>query len=120
MGRFSDALEDVQRLVKGDYRGIIVDTMQIIEVPDFTPDEIKALRHAAKMPHRIFALCLGVSQKSIEAWESGRSHPDCAARRLLGLLENDSEFFSKNGIFSRKHMDSEAVLPHSRNSHTIE
>ncbi len=105
MGRFAEALEDVRRLVKGDYRGVIVDTMRITDIPDFTPEEIKALRHATKMPQRVFAHCLGVSQKSIEAWESGRSHPDGAARRLLGLLQNDHDFFKKVGIYRYERND---------------
>ncbi len=98
MGRFAEALADAQRLASGDARGIIVDTLQIMDVPDFTPEEIKALRHAAKMPQRLFARCLGVTQKSVEAWEGGRSHPDGAARRLLGLLQNNPDFFQKTGI----------------------
>ena len=99
MGRFAEALEDVKRIIEGDYSGVIADTMRIADVPDFTPEEIKALRHATKMSQRVFAHCLGVSQKSIEAWESGRSHPDGAARRLLGLLQIDHDFFSKSGIY---------------------
>lgn len=102
MGRFAEALEDVRRLTKGDHRGVIVDTLQIRDVPDFTADEIKAIRHATKMPQRVFAQCLGVTQKTIEAWEGGRSHPDGAARRLLGLIQNDSDFFQKVGILHRK------------------
>jgi putative transcriptional regulator len=105
MGRFAEALADAQRLARGDARGIIVDTLQIIDVPDFSPEEIKALRHAAKMPQRLFAQCLGVTQKSVEAWEGGRSHPDGAARRLLGLLQNDPDFFSKVGIFRHERTD---------------
>ena len=99
MGRFAEALEDARRLVKGDVREVRVDTLQISRVPNFTPEEIKSLRHAAKMPQRLFALCLGVTPKSVEAWEGGRSHPDGAARRLLGLLQQDPDFFSKVGIF---------------------
>jgi putative transcriptional regulator len=105
MGRFAEALADAQRLARGDARGIIVDTLQIIDVPDFNPEEIKALRHTAKMPQRLFARCLGVTQKSVEAWEGGRSHPDGAARRLLGLLQNDPDFFSKVGIFRHERTD---------------
>ena len=105
MGRFAEALADAQRLTRGDARGIIVDTLQIIDVPDFNPEEIKALRHTAKMPQRLFARCLGVTQKSVEAWEGGRSHPDGAARRLLGLLQNDPDFFSKVGIFRHERTD---------------
>jgi putative transcriptional regulator len=98
MGRFAEALEDARRLVKGDTRGIRVDSLKIRRIPDFTPEEIKALRHAVNMPQRLFALCLGVTQKSVEAWEGGRSHPDGAARRLLGLLQNNPDFFQKTGI----------------------
>ena len=103
MGRFAEALEDARRLVKGDVQGVSVDTLQISRVPDFTSEEIKSLRHAAKMPQRLFALCLGVTQKSVEAWEGGRSHPDGAARRLLGLLQQDPNFFTKGGIFKHVH-----------------
>ena len=112
MGRFAEALADAQRLARGDTRGIIVDTLQIIDIPDFNPEEIKALRHAAKMPQRLFARCLGVTQKSVEAWEGGRSHPDGAARRLLGLLQNDPDFFSKVGIFRHERTDYAASQIH--------
>ena len=112
MGRFAEALADAQRLASGDARGIIVDTLQIMDVPDFTPEEIKALRHAAKMPQRLFAQCLGVTQKSVEAWEGGRSHPDGAARRLLGLLRNDPDFFHKVGIFRHERTDYTTTYVH--------
>ena len=114
MGRFAEALEDARRLTRGDMRGVIVDTLQIIDVPDFSPDEIKALRQAIKMPQRLFAQCLGVTQKSVEAWEGGRSHPDGAARRLLGLLQNDPDFFRKVGIFRH-----ERIAPQATPSRTI-
>ena len=105
MGRFDDALEDVRRFAKGDYRGFFVDTFMLRPVSDFTPAEIKAIRHAAKMPQCTFASCLGVSEKSIEAWEGGRSHPVGAARRLLELVKDDPEFFTKTGIYRRTHTD---------------
>ncbi|MBP5639629.1 MAG: hypothetical protein J6X55_09125 [Victivallales bacterium] len=116
MGRFAEALEDVHRLAKGDYKGIIVDKMHIIVVPDFTPSEIKILRHSVKMPQRIFAQCLGVTQKSVEAWESGRSHPDGAARRLLGLLQNDPDFFKKAGIYCHERSDYATSLARRKSS----
>ena len=105
MGRFAEALEDVRRLAKGNHRGVIVDTLQISDIPDFTADEIKAIRHTVKMPQRVFAQCLGVTRKTVEAWEGGRSHPDGAARRLLGLLQNDPNFFHTVGILRLKHTE---------------
>ena len=91
MGRFAEALEDARRLVKGDTRGIRVDTLKIRRIPDFTPEEIKALRHAVNMPQRLFALCLGVTQKSVEAWEGGRSHPDGVIDRRGDFVRNFCE-----------------------------
>jgi len=37
----------------------------------------------------VFAYYMGVSQKTVEAWESGRTHPTGPVFRLLYLLDND-------------------------------
>ena len=39
MGRFAEALADAQRLARGDTRGIIVDTLQIIDGTLYINDE---------------------------------------------------------------------------------
>ena len=70
-------------------------------VESFTPHEIKQIRVGANMPQWMFAKVIGVSQKSVEAWEGGRSRPDGAARRMIGLLQKDPQFADKVGLVSR-------------------
>ena len=45
--------------------------------------------------------CIGVSAKSVEAWEGGRSRPDGAARRLIGLMRDHRDFAQNMGIVTR-------------------
>lgn len=75
--------------------------MALAKVKDFTPAEIKQIRLNAEMTQTAFALCLGASQKSVEAWEGGRSKPNGSARRLLGLMEIDPKIMDKMGIYVR-------------------
>ena len=43
------------------------------------------------MTQRVFANYMGVSPKTVEAWESGINHPVGPACRLLSLLESKKE-----------------------------
>ena len=88
------------------YRGentdkVTVHRLTCEKVREFTPEEIKKTRLAAKMPQWMFAQVIGVSQKSVEAWEGGRSRPDGAARRMIGLLNANPHFADEAGIIVR-------------------
>ena len=39
------------------------------------------------MSQNVFASYIGVSCKTVEAWESGKNHPSGAASRLLNMME---------------------------------
>lgn len=43
------------------------------------------------MSQKIFASYIGVSPKTVEAWEAGTNHPSGAASRLLNMMEMDVE-----------------------------
>ena len=60
--------------------------------------EIKDIRRKAGMTQVAFANVLGVSPKTVEAWECGRNRPDGPARRMMGLLREDSHFAEKHGF----------------------
>ena len=81
--------------------GVTVHRLSCEKVCDFSPEEIKETRLAAKMPQWMFAQVIGVSKKSVEAWEGGRSRPDGAARRMIGLLNKNPRFADEVGIISR-------------------
>jgi len=41
------------------------------------------------LPQRYFAELLGVTLKSVEAWESGKRQPTGTAKRLFQLIEKE-------------------------------
>lgn len=72
--------------------------MTVTPLNTFEPKEIRQIRLNAGMTQTTFAQCIGVSVKTIEAWEGGRNHPDGAACRLLALTQLDPNFLHKAGI----------------------
>ena len=73
-------------------------TLSISPVERYRPEEIKEIRHSTGLTQRLFAEYMGVSIKTVEAWEAGRNHPEGAACRLLSLTKNDPLFPRKSGI----------------------
>lgn len=55
------------------------------------------------MSQKTFSICLGVTSKSIEAWEGGRSKPNGSARRLLQLFAENPNFAQDCGILEINH-----------------
>ena len=55
------------------------------------PPEIKQLRLSVPMTQRSFADFMGVSIKTVEAWESGRNHPSGSAARLMQLITSNKD-----------------------------
>ena len=64
-------------------------TISISPVPDFEAKEIKSIRTELGMTQVLFAGLMGVSPKTVEAWEAGRNMPDGPARRILSMLKKD-------------------------------
>jgi putative transcriptional regulator len=57
----------------------------------FEADEVKKIRNSTGMSQKIFASYMGVSDKTVEAWEAGTNHPSGAASRLLSMMEMDKD-----------------------------
>ena len=72
--------------------------LTIEPVAKFEPSEIKKIRNNTGMTQVVFAKYMGVSVKTVEAWESGRNHPDGAASRLLSITQKDPSFPVRSGI----------------------
>lgn len=58
---------------------------------DFTREEVKEIRPDTGLSQALFALALGVSSKTVEAWESGRNTPNGPSKRLLQLIKEKPE-----------------------------
>ncbi len=72
----------------------------ITPVTKYSREQIKSIRNKAGMTQAVFASYMGISKKTVEAWELGRTHPTGPACRLLDILdrgkENELSFVSVN------------------------
>lgn len=53
------------------------------------------LRNALSMTQRAFAELLGVSCRTVEAWEAGKSTPTPTAKKLMALIYQDHSLIQK-------------------------
>ncbi|MGD9927996.1 MAG: helix-turn-helix domain-containing protein [Sphaerochaeta sp.] len=58
-------------------------------VETFSGEEIKFIRQSVGLSQVVFASSLGVSKKTVEAWERGRNKPEGPSRRLLQLIRDN-------------------------------
>ncbi len=82
-------------------KGIIKAKSTVLEITpleSFEPKEIKQIRLQTGLTQKNFAAFLGVSVKTIEAWECGRNHPDGTACRMLSFTKNNPSFPQTSGI----------------------
>ncbi|MCR4728546.1 MAG: helix-turn-helix domain-containing protein [Lachnospiraceae bacterium] len=99
MAGLSEALEDsasIKPILKR--QKVTVEPVKLYEA-----EEVKRIRTTTGMSQKTFASYLGVSDKTVEAWESGANHPSGAASRLLRMLEMDKDLvvrfpFVKNAV----------------------
>ncbi len=85
----SDALDEAARDAKGETTKLKRHRVKM-EIPPagvFSAEEIKQIRHQEGVPQRLFAEYLGVSKRTVEAWEIGRGKPTGPSSRLLALLK---------------------------------
>ncbi len=55
-------------------------------VPDFSAEEIRALREREEVSQAVFAHYLNVSKDSVSQWERGEKHPAGPSLKLLSLV----------------------------------
>ncbi len=79
-------------------KGVKRHKVTISPLPRYSSLEIKEIRNKLNLSQSTFATILGVSIKTIEAWESGKNIPQGPAQRMLGLLEKDNNLLKKYKI----------------------
>lgn len=73
--------------------------MEPLEV--FMPQEIKEIRIDLGLTQHSFADFMGVSRKTVEAWEAGRNKPEGPARRILAMVRQDPKLPERYGIVAK-------------------
>ena len=90
---FDDLKDGLQEAI--DYergKGSAKRTTYVIDpVKKYSNVDIKRIRNRAGMTQAVFADYFGVSPKTIEAWELGRTHPTGPANRLLDILAQNKQ-----------------------------
>ena len=90
-----EALEHAQgkRVLKANH-------VSITPPKRFDANEIKSIRKKLNMSQGFFAETLGVSKKTVEAWEYGKGKPSGSASRLLSIVAVDPEAIKRYGFAS--------------------
>ena len=85
-----DGLEEALAYEKGDAAANTVARKR--SLPNI---DVAQLRNTLNLTQKAFAAILGVSSRTVEAWESGRSVPTPTAKKLLGLIYDDHSLIQK-------------------------
>ena len=83
----NEAIEDAKSTENKLKRRVVT----VMPVKEYEPEEIKAIRKKTGLSQKLFAGYMGVSDKTVEAWEAGINHPSGAASRLLNMMEMDEQ-----------------------------
>ena len=91
MSKFFDnlmaSLNEAVAIERGELKGRKT-VYEIQPVKKYDNTEIKQIRTSVGMTQLLFAKYMGVSSKTVEAWEKGTNHPTGTACRLISMLEN--------------------------------
>jgi putative transcriptional regulator len=74
---------------------------KIRPIKEYSKDSIKDLRIGRGLSQRAFAEVLGVSKKTVEAWEKGINHPAGSSSRMIELMEKDNQLLEHYEIVIR-------------------
>lgn len=77
-------------------------SVEISPLPEFNGSQIKTLRKSLNFTQELFARTLGVSIKTVEAWESGRNIPAGPAQRMMEILKKNPRVLEEMKIVSQK------------------
>lgn len=83
MTGLSEAIEDANGKGKKLNKRVVT----VIPVKQYGAREVQEIRKTTGMSQKAFASYMGVSDKTVEAWEAGTNHPSGAASRLLSMME---------------------------------
>jgi putative transcriptional regulator len=97
-----NGLNEAIEYEKGEVKNITVNRVRIASLPHFHGSEIKAIREKHRLSQQVFAEALGVSKKTVEAWEADRNVPEGPAQRMLELIDKDENLFEKYAILNRE------------------
>lgn len=76
-------LNEAVEYTKGNKQVARVEHVDVVPIYNYSASEIKDIRSNLNMTQSVFALVMGVSKKTVEAWEQGVNSPSGSSCRLL-------------------------------------
>jgi len=89
-----EGLQQALAYAKGEKRRCRV-TVREIPVPEYKADDVSRVRSDLRLSQKALASVIGVSSRTVEAWEAGRNMPNGPAARMLYLIETDHSLVDK-------------------------
>lgn len=86
MAGLNEAVEDAKASEKTLKRRVV----SVVPVKAYSAKEVQIIRKSTGFSQKLFASYMGVSDKTVEAWEAGINHPSGAASRILSMMEMNS------------------------------
>jgi DNA-binding transcriptional regulator YiaG len=62
---------------------------------DYGPDDVRRVRGLLGMSQAVFARFLGVDANTVRSWEQGTRPPSAIARRFMGEIESDPDYWRR-------------------------
>lgn len=96
-----EGLLQAKEHAEGHTASVRTTRVKIEPLPEMDSRQIKEIRMNAGLTQVVFARAIGVSPKSIEAWECGRNQPQGPALRLLDMVRKDPEILHRQNIIQQ-------------------
>lgn len=90
LNEFADALEQGENIPE---KFTCHHVSLALKPTTYSPRKVKATREILNVSQTIFAQFLGVSVKSVRAWERGDNPVTGAARRLMDEIQSDPQYW---------------------------
>ncbi|MDR0468986.1 MAG: helix-turn-helix domain-containing protein [Peptococcaceae bacterium] len=69
--------------------------IEVLPIPDYNSQQIKSIRIRLGLTQSLMGGIVGVSIKTIEAWETGYRRPSSSAMRVLAELDTNPSYINK-------------------------
>lgn len=90
MNQLTTSLDELEQHIKGDKR-LKTKKIRTKSLPSYSEHDIKAIRIKAQLSQKMLSDVIGVSSKTVEAWEQGKNAPNGSSARLLQILNNNPD-----------------------------
>ncbi len=98
MNAYSSIIKGLKEAIdheKGGLKGVKRHVVAVKPLIIYKDKEIKNIRAKLDLTQSAFANIIGVSQKAVEKWESGKNIPQGPAQRMLELLDKEPAITEK-------------------------